>query len=224
VESGVRVLFLEDDLETADAITGGLEREGFEIEHAVDVSAARSLIDRYVFDAAVLDVMVPGGSGFDVLDQLRQAQPAVPVLILTARDEVQDRVAGLERGADDYLTKPFAFVEVLARLRAMLRRPSQRVEPIRVGDLEIDPLLRQVRTAERRVDLSATEFSLLYYLAQCRGQVLSRRDLLENVWGYRFHPGTNVVEVHVNRLRRKLEAAGQLDVIRTVRGGGYVVG
>lgn len=220
----VRILFLEDDLETAEAISAGLEREHFQVHHAVDVPSASELLDRYAFDAAVLDLMVPGGSGFDVLDRIRTRDAGTPVLLLTARDEVEDRVAGLERGADDYLVKPFAFVEVLARLRALLRRPSQRVEAIKIGELEIDPLLRRARTARHKVDLSTTEFTLLYYLAQRRGQVLSRRDLLENVWGYRFHPGTNVVDVHINRLRRKLEAAGVEDLVRTVRGGGYVVG
>ena len=136
---------------------------------------------------------------------------------------IEDRVLGFERGADDYLVKPFAFVELLARLQALLRRPSQRIETIKLGELELDPLLHRARTPERMVDLSATEFALLHCLARHRGNVLSRRDLLEGIWGYRFNPGTNVVDVHVNRVRRKLEAAGLPDLVRTVRGAGYVV-
>jgi len=219
----VKILFLEDDLRTAEAIQSALEREGFEVFHATDVASATALIQQYAFDVAVLDLLVPGGSGFDVLARLRAQSPGIPVLLLTARDEVEDRVHGLEQGADDYLVKPFAFVEVLARIRALLRRPVQRVEPVRLGQLEIDPLRRGAWAGARKIDLSSTEFSLLQYLSQRRGQIISRRDLLENVWGYRFHPGTNVVDVHVNRLRRKLEAAGISDLVKTVRGGGYFV-
>ncbi len=219
----MRVLFLEDDRETADAIRAGLERAHFEVHHAADVPTAVGLLDQYVFQAAILDLMVPGGSGYDVLAKLRELDQGTPVLVLTARQEIEDRVLGLEQGADDYLVKPFAFVELMARLRALLRRPSQRVEAIQLGDLELDPLLRRARTPARMVDLSATEFALLYSLAQHRGHAVSRRTLLESVWGYRFHPGTNVVDVHVNRLRRKLEAAGLSDLVRTVRGAGYVV-
>lgn len=224
MDETVRILFLEDDLETAQAIRSGLEREQFEVHHAADVPSAVGLLGRYRFDAAILDLMVPGGSGFEVLEGIRALGVGTPVLLLTARDEVEDRVLGFERGADDYLVKPFAFVELLARLRALLRRPSQRVEVIKIGDLEIDPLMRRARTPERMVDLSTTEFALLYCLARHRGQILSRSVLLERVWGYRFHPGTNVVDVHVNRLRRKLEAASLDDFVRTVRGAGYVVG
>lgn len=223
MEESLRLLFLEDDLETAQAICSGLRSEAFEIHHAADVPAAVALLEQYVFCAAVLDLMVPGGSGFDVLERIRALDTRTPVLLLTARDEVEDRVLGLERGADDYLVKPFAFVELLARIRAILRRPRQRVEAIHIGDLEVDFLRRRVRTPHRRLDLTATEFALLHSLVNKRGEVLSRRDLLEDIWGYRFNPGTNVVDVHVNRLRRKLEVAGLPELIRTVRGAGYVV-
>jgi two-component system copper resistance phosphate regulon response regulator CusR len=167
--------------------------------------------------------MVPGGSGYTVLDRLRETHRHVPVLILTARDEVQDRVEGLERGADDYLVKPFAFAELLARLRAVLRRPGQRVDWIEIAGLEIDPVRRHIFKGETRLDLTRTEFDLLLTLVDRRGEVLNRELLLEQVWGYRFDPGTNVVNVHVNRLRRKLDDAGASDLVRTVRGVGYVV-
>jgi DNA-binding response OmpR family regulator len=219
----LRVLFLEDDSETARTLHKGLAERGFEVEHAADVASARALIADRSFDVAILDLGVPGGSGYDVLRELREAERDVPALILTARDAVEDRVEGLERGADDYLVKPFAFAELLARLRALLRRPSRRVEPLRAGALELDPIHRSARFAERRLDLTKTEFDLLLCLAERRGEILTRRLLLELVWGYRFDPGTNVVDVHVNRLRRKLAEAGGSAVVRTVRGIGYAV-
>lgn len=217
------VLFLEDDEETADAIERGLARAGIGVSVARDAPSALDAIARRRFDAAILDVMVPGGSGLEVLENLRREGLSTPVLMLTARDSIEDRVAGLEGGADDYLVKPFAFAELLARLRALLRRPEKRIDSLQLGELEIDLLHRRVSFEERRIDLSRTEFDLLYCLASRRGEILGRQILLEEVWGYRFDPGTNVVDVHVNRLRRKLEANSVGDLVRTVRGVGYVV-
>jgi DNA-binding response OmpR family regulator len=171
----------------------------------------------------VLDLMVPGGSGYEVLHALRESRDSIPVLILTARDRVDDRVEGFGRGADDYLVKPFAFAELVARLDALMRRPARRVEPLRAGSVALDPLHRRATADGVRIDLTRVEFDLLLALFERRGAVLTRRQLLETVWGYRFDPGTNVVEVHVARLRRKLEAAGALDLVRTVRSVGYVV-
>jgi DNA-binding response OmpR family regulator len=144
--------------------------------------------------------------------------------MLTARDGVRDRVDGLERGADDYLVKPFAFAELLARLRAILRRPARRYEVLRVAGIDVDPVHRHATVNDRRVELSRVEFDLLLALAEQRGSTLTRRDLLATVWGYRFDPGTNVVDVHVGRLRRKLEVAGATGAVRTVRGVGYALG
>jgi DNA-binding response OmpR family regulator len=217
----MRLLFLEDDEQTASALTRGLEDHGFEVLHAGDVPAARALLAQGPIDAAILDVRVPHGSGYDVLDAIRARAQHVPVLMLTALDAVSDRVEGLERSADDYLVKPFAFAELLARLRALLRRPGRRVEVIRVEGLEIDPVHRVVHAGSKRLDLTRTEFDLLLALAERRGEVLNRGVLLELVWGYRFDPGTNIVDVHVNRLRRKLADAGRVDLIRTLRGVGY---
>jgi DNA-binding response OmpR family regulator len=220
----VRVLLLEDDAATADALRTGLERSGFTVTWAATGAAALEDIAARGFDAVILDVMVPAGSGYEVLHHLRQNGQDVPVLMLTARDAVQDRVDGLERGADDYLVKPFAFAEVLARLRALLRRPARRFEALRVAGIDLDPLHRHASVDGRRLDLTRVEFDLLLALAEQGGNALTRRDLLAAVWGYRFDPGTNVVDVHVGRLRRKLELLGAAGAIRTVRGVGYALG
>jgi len=220
----VRLLLLEDDAETARTLVLGLRARGYEVAHAGDVGSATQLLAGGSVDAAILDLMVPGGSGLDVLGEIRRTSRGTPVLILTARDAVGDRVMGLEQGADDYLVKPFAFAELLARLRALLRRPAVRVDLLRIDQIEIDPLHRRVSIGERLVDLTRTEYDLLLRMAERRGEILGRRLLLQLVWGYGFDPGTNVVDVHVNRLRRKLEDAGAPGVPRTVRGIGYVVG
>jgi len=219
----VRLLLLEDDAVTAGAVASGLAHRGYQVERAADVPAALAAIDRIAFDAAILDVMVPGGSGYEVLDALRAKSGGIPVLILTARDGVNDRVEGLDRGGDDYLVKPFALVELAARLRALLRRPPTRVEVARVGTLEVDLLHRSARHGDTALNLTPKELELLHCLLARAGEVLTHKELLEQVWGYRFDPGTNVVEVHVNRLRRKLEGAGAADSIRTIRGAGYSI-
>jgi two-component system, OmpR family, response regulator len=219
----MRILVLEDDPGTAGAVVAGLRGRGYEVLHAADAAVARSLAERQPFDAAVLDLMVPQGGGYSALDALRAHSPGLPVLILTARDSVADRVEGLERGADDYLVKPFAFVELAARLAALLRRPLTRVESLRIAELEIDPLHRRALHRGHPISLTPKEFELLWCLARQKGEILTRKELLESVWGYRFDPGTNVVDVHVTRLRRKLEASGAADLIRTVRGIGYAL-
>ncbi len=220
----VHILLLEDDAQTAAALHAGFTRSGFDVTSAATCGEALQSVATTRFDAVILDLMVPGGSGYDVLEALRARGDDVPVLILTARDQVPDRVEGLERGADDYLVKPFAFAELMARLRALLRRPSRRVDPVRVDGIDIDPLHRRVTVAGRHLDLTRVEFDILLALAEQRGSTVTRRDLLVTVWGYRFEPGTNVVDVHVARLRRKLEGAGAAGAIRTVRGLGYALG
>ena len=218
------LLLLEDDVATADALRAGLERSGFTVTWAAAADEAERRLAAQRFAAVILDVMVPKGSGYDVLRRLRDGGDDVPVLMLTARDRVDDRVDGLERGADDYLVKPFAFAELLARLRALLRRPARRFEPLRVAGVTLDPVHRHATVDGRRLDLTRVEFDLLLALAEQGGSALTRRDLLAAVWGYRFDPGTNVVDVHVGRLRRKLELAGGAGLIRTVRGVGYALG
>jgi two-component system copper resistance phosphate regulon response regulator CusR len=220
----MRILLLEDDEETAAALCRGFRRCGMDVERAASCPQALALISDARFDVVVLDLMVPGGSGYDVLGRIRETGDGVPVLILTARDEVADRVEGLDRGADDYLVKPFAFAELLARVRAIIRRPARRMETLRLdGGVEIDPVHRTVVVGERRVEMTRVEFAMLWTLGEQRGNAVTRRDLLAAVWGYRFDPGTNVVDVHVARLRRKLEAFGATRTIRTVRGVGYAV-
>jgi len=224
VANPVRILLLEDDRAAAKAVVEGLASQGYAVAHAADVAEALAHLGAESFDAAILDLMVPGGGGYPVLEALRTRTPGVPVLILTARDTLEDRVEGLDRGADDYLVKPFAFLELAARLRALLRRPASRVDAIALGPLEIDPLRRRVRRGDVVLNLTPKEFDLLLCLASRPGDVLTRKDLLRLVWDYDFDPGTNVVDVHVNRLRRKLEDAGVGELLRTVRGVGYVAG
>lgn len=218
-----RILLLEDDRTTAEVVVEGLASQGYAVSHAADVKSALAQLGDEAFDGAILDLMVPGGGGYRVLESLRQSSPGLPVLILTARDGLDDRVEGLDRGADDYLVKPFAFTELAARLRALLRRPPSRDGPLFIGDIEIDMYRRRVRRGHTGLALTATEFDLFLHLASRAGEVVTRKELLRIVWGYDFDPKTNVVDVHVNRLRRKLEEAGAAEILRTVRGIGYVV-
>lgn len=218
----MRILLLEDDPATSEAVALGLEASGYDVTAVGDVASAHAAMGAHSFDAAILDVLVPGGSGYDVLTALRAQQQTTPVLFLTARDTLEDRVEGLDRGADDYLVKPFAFTELLARLRAILRRPAVRVETLRWGDLEVDLLHRRATVGDTALNLTPKELELLHCLLERRGEVVSRRELLELVWGYRFDPGTNVVDVHVARLRSKLQDVGLADLIGTRRGLGYV--
>jgi two-component system copper resistance phosphate regulon response regulator CusR len=220
----VRLLLLEDDQETADTLAQGLGREGHEVTVAHDVAGALAFVGAGGFDAAVLDLMVPGGSGYDVLDALRKTEPRTPVLLLTARSAVEERVIGLDRGADDYLVKPFSFPELAARVRALGRRGAEAPTRLRCDRLELDLLRRHAVANGVRLDLTRIEFGLLAALVAAGGDPVSRRDLLREVWNVSFDPGTNVVDVHVNRLRRKLEDAGLPGVVRTVRGQGYAAG
>jgi len=217
----VNILLLEDDRETASAIEKGLTLDGHRVSVASRASAALDLAAAGPFDVAVLDISVPDGSGYDVLAALRTGRHPTHVLMLTARGSVEDRVEGLDRGADDYLVKPFSFAELAARLRALERRLKPVSTEVHADALTLD-LIRHTATVHgERLDLTPTEFSLLAALLRERGAPVSRRALLREVWGYEFDPGTNVVDVHVNRLRRKLEDRGLESVIRTVRGSGY---
>lgn len=216
------ILLLEDDVETAAALELGLLREGHRVTVAGTAPEALDLVGRLPFDVAILDVMVPGGSGYDVLAAIRSHVLNSRVLMLTARGSVRDRVEGLDRGADDYLVKPFSFAELSARVRALSRR--EEATELRVGALRM-LLTRQLAfVGDERLALTPTEFGLLSTLVRAQGRTVSRAELLRDVWSYEFDPGTNLVEVHVNRLRRKLEASGLSALIRTVRSQGYAVG
>ncbi len=218
----MRILVIEDEPAIADFVQRGLVAEGYEVETVGDgVEAERRVLDD--FDLIVLDVMLPGRDGFEILRGLRAAGRSTPVIMLTARGEIEDRVAGLDAGATDYLVKPFAFSELAARVRTHLRTQAPEGVLLRVGELELDRLRRRVLYAGRAVALSPRELDLLGYFMAHPGRVLSRERLLSGVWGYDFDPQTNVVEVYVGYLRRKLTAAGEASPIETVRSVGYLL-
>jgi two-component system OmpR family response regulator len=218
----MRVLVVEDEVKMAALVKRGLEREGY----AVDVSAcgddALWAAREHEYDAIVLDAMIPAPDGFEVCRTLRREGRWAPVLMLTARDAVEDRVAGLDAGADDYLTKPFAFAELFARLRSITRRePGERPTVLEVDDLRLDPARREVWRGSTRVDLSAKEFSLLEELMRHPGEVLSRSRILEHVWDFAYDGTSNVVDVYIRYLREKVDRPFGLTTIETVRGAGY---
>jgi two-component system, OmpR family, response regulator len=221
----MRVLVAEDDRVIADFVSQGLREAGYAVDVAATGTEALHKAADGGYDAAVMDVMLPELDGLSVIEQLRAKKNQMPVLILSARHTVDDRVKGLQAGGDDYLTKPFAFAELLARLQALLRRASGASEPTRltVGDLTLDLLSRRVERAGRPLDLRPREFALLEYLMRHPGRVLSQTMILSHVWGYSFDPGTNVVDVLVSRLRDKVDDAFDSKLIHTVRGAGYVL-
>jgi DNA-binding response OmpR family regulator len=216
-----RILIAEDELRIASFVQKGLSANGFTTAVVVDGDAALSLARTGDFDLMVLDIGLPGKDGFTVLRALREARVGIPVIILTARDSVQDTVAGLEGGADDYMAKPFRFEELLARIRLRLRPTDRTPEPtiLHAGDLSLDLRTRRARVGPRTVELTAREYVLLELFLRHPGQVLSREQVLSHVWGYDFHPGSNVVDVYVRALRRKLGDQR----ITTVRGMGYAL-
>ncbi len=219
----MRALIIEDDTETAGFIAKGLAEGGFAVDVAHDGRDGLVLALGGDYDVAVVDRMLPELDGIAIVEAMRSAGRATPVLFLSAKGEVADRVAGLEAGADDYLVKPFAFSELRARVDALLRRGATAVQEtvLRVGDLEMDLLARRVTRAGRPVDLQRREFQLLECLMRSAGRVVTRTMLLENVWDYHFDPQTNVIDVHISRLRRKVDAGSDRPLIETVRGAGY---
>lgn len=220
----MRILLVEDDPKLSAVLRQGLKEQGFAADTARDASEGLDLVGSIEYDAVLLDVMLPGRSGFDLLRDIRARGSRVPVLMLTARTSVEDRVRGLDLGADDYLPKPFDFKELLARLRAITRRP--RVEPqtlLKVADLELEPSRRDVRRSGRKIDLTAKEFALLEYLMRKRGVVVTRGMILDHVWDMEYDGGSNLVEVYINYLRRKVDQDFEPKLIHTVRGAGYVL-
>lgn len=218
----MRILLVEDEGAIADFVARGLESEGYAVTCVHDGEEGETLALTGRFDLLVLDLMLPGRSGIEILRSVRSNDTGTPVILLTARAEVEDRVAGLDAGATDYVTKPFAFEELAARVRAHLRRPEQGSSTeLAVGDIELNLLKRSVTRTGSEIHLSAREFDLLAYLMRHPGQVLSREQLLNGVWGYDYDPGTNVVGVYIAYLRRKLDVAGRPDPIETLRSVGY---
>jgi two-component system, OmpR family, copper resistance phosphate regulon response regulator CusR len=219
----MRILIVEDEPKTSAYIKKGLEESGYSVDVASDGAEGLLLAQEEEFEVIVLDVMLPVLDGWTVLQRLRERK-STPVLFLTARDDVADRVHGLELGADDYLAKPFAFVELLARVRTLARRgPPRESERIAVGDLEIDQIRRRVRRGVTRVELTPREFALLQLLARRQGEVLSRTQIASSVWDMNFDSDSNVVEVAIRRLRAKIDEGQPVKLIHTVRGVGYVL-
>jgi DNA-binding response OmpR family regulator len=218
----MKILVVEDETAIADFVQRGLEAEGYSVACAGDGPEGEQQALSENVDLVVLDLMLPGRDGLAVLDSIRAEKPTLPVIVLTARDAVEDKVAGLDGGATDYMTKPFSFDELTARIRAHLRDPAQR-EPtvIDAAGIHVDLLSREVALGGEAVHLSAREFDLLVYFMRHVGEVLSREQILSSVWGYDFDPGTNVVEVYVGYLRRKLAASGGPARIETLRSVGY---
>ena len=219
----MRVLVIEDDRKVASFIQTGLEQEGYAVDLLHDGEPAGDQAHAIDYDAAVLDLMLPGRSGFQVLRDIRARKASLPVLILTAKDALEERVAGLDAGADDYMTKPFALAELSARLRALLRRGAPRESVLRVADLEMDTIRRKVRRAGTSIELKPKEYALLEILLRHADRPLTKALIIEHVWDIHFDSISNVVEVHINSLRNKIDKGFDPPLIHTVRGVGYVL-
>jgi two-component system, OmpR family, response regulator len=221
----MRVLVVEDDRKIASFIVGGLKQAAFTAHHASAGEQALRLIRTECFDLLIVDLMLPGMDGLTLIEQIRREKIKSPVLILSAKRSVDDRVRGLQMGGDDYLTKPFAFAELLARVQALIRRSTGAAEAttLSVADLEMNLIKREVSRAGRRIDLTPREFALLEYLLRNVGRVVSRTMIMEHVWDYNFDPMTNVVEARMCKLREKIDGNLERKLIHTIRGFGYVV-
>jgi DNA-binding response OmpR family regulator len=219
----MRFLVVEDDRKVAAFIQSGLEQHGHGVDVLHEGNTAGEQVAAIDYDAVVLDVMLPGRSGFQVLRDIRARKTSLPVLILTAKDTVEDRVTGLDSGADDYMVKPFALAELAARLRALLRRGTPRENVLRVCDLQLDTITRSVRRCERPIDLKPKEYALLEFLMRHAGRPVTRSLIVEHVWDIHFDSVSNVVEVHINALRNKIDRGFHPALIQTIRGVGYML-
>ena len=221
----MRILVIEDDLKISSFIVKGLKQAGFAVDHAVDGEEGLYLALNEPYDAAIIDIMLPKCDGLSVIEELRRQKKNTPVIILSAKRSVDDRIKGLQTGGDDYLTKPFSFSELLARIQALIRRASGASEPTRLvaGDLTIDLLRREVTREGKKIDLQPREFALLEYLIRNSNRVVSKSMILEHIWDYHFDPQTDVVDVLVCRLRSKVDRGFEKKMIHTIRGVGYVL-
>ena len=221
----MRILLVEDDLKIASFIVKGLKAAGFAVDHATDGEDGLHMAMTEPYDTAIIDIMLPKLDGLSLIEKIRKERINTPVIILSARASIDDRVKGLERGSDDYLTKPFSFSELLARVQALIRRASGASEPTRleVGDISMNLLTRDVVRGGKRIELQPLEFSLLEYLMRNAEKVVSKTMIMEHVWDYNFDPQTNVVEARISRLRDKIDKEFPTKLIHTVRGVGYVL-
>jgi two-component system copper resistance phosphate regulon response regulator CusR len=220
----VRILIVEDEKKLADSVTLGLRAERYAVDVAYDGTSGRDLAFAHQYDLLIVDLMLPGVSGEEIVRSVRQSKPNVPILILTARDKTEEKVKQFEAGADDYLTKPFAFAELMMRVKALLRRGSvPRSNILRVGDLELDRLGMKVRRAGKRIELTSKEYALLEYLMANSGRVLSRTMIIEHVWDESFEGLTNIVDVFIRHLRAKVDGPFEVKLLQTIRGAGYAI-
>lgn len=221
----MRLLLVEDDRKISSFVIKGLEQAGFAVDHAADGDEGLHLALSESYDAIIVDIMLPGLDGLSLIEEVRKKRINTPVIVLSAKRSVDDRIRGLQSGSDDYLTKPFAFAELLARVQALIRRASGTVEPtvLAYDDLSLDLLKREVVRGDRAIDLQPREFSLLEYMMRHAGRVVSKTMILEHVWDYNFDPQTNVVDVLVCRLRNKVDRDFDKKLIHTIRGVGYVL-
>jgi heavy metal response regulator len=220
----MRILVVEDEKKVARFIQQGLEEEHYSVDVANDGERGELMADAQDYDLLILDVMLPKKSGIELTRSIRTSKKTTPILMLTAKTTTEDKVAGLDSGADDYLTKPFAFAELLARVRSLLRRgASEKSTILRIADLELDTVTHKARRGSRNIDLTAKEYALLEYFLRNKDRVLSRTIISEHIWDYNFDTGTNLIDVYVNHLRNKIENGYEKKLIHTVRGVGYVL-
>ncbi len=221
----MRLLLVEDDSKIASFVVKGLEEAGFAVDHAADGEEGLYLALNESYDVAVIDIMLPKLDGLTIIEEMRQHKINTPVIILSAKQTVDDRVKGLQTGGDDYLTKPFSFAELLARIQALIRRATNTTEPtcLNAGDLSVELLTREIVRAGKKIELQPREYALLEYLMRNEGRVLSKTMILEHVWGYDFNPQTDVVDVLVCRLRSKVDRDFDEKMIQTIRGVGYAL-
>ena len=221
----MRVLLIEDDEDIAGFVAKGLKQAGFAVDRSADGESGRMMARQLSYDVMVVDIMLPKLDGLSLIENLRKEGLQTPVLILSAKHTVDDKIKGLQMGGDDYITKPFAFSELLARVQALIRRSTRSGKPnlIQLGDLSLNPLTREVQRGEKRVELQPREYALLEYLMRNAGNVVSKTMILEHVWDYHFDPQTNVVDVLVHRLRSKVDQGFEKKLIHTVRGVGYAL-